>query len=375
MFIYLRSFIPKYSSYEKFLKKDIIRSTVEKHNFQTTTLVYSRRNNKNEPPSPNDDRNHKNDLKPSKKHSAKLFAFVNYQSSAEKVSRPDIKPNNEISENQPIKAYTNETKQDLKQEESALIKIANLLNKLEPTKTAKELMDLTTKVPHDFKNNKLIKIDNHKIPQESTVKVVVSKKTNLIKNIEIVEDTSQPNIKFSIQDLDRQSFKTQKVKKQIEEFNFKSGNGLNIFNEQGQSSLISRTNESFIWENYNQFELNQLFVPAPLNGFEEMIELTNEGKLWNFPIDNEQGVEENEADISFDQHIFLEGYLEKFPQIDPVQQFMTLVLSGISHNGFLSLSEKTEVIQWYKNYFDEKLDTLKEAMESEKMEQEYFQRR
>jgi hypothetical protein len=176
MFIYLRSFIPKYSSYEKFLKKDIIRSTVEKHNFQTTTLIYSRRNNKNEPPSPNDDRNHKNDLKPSKKHSTKLFAFVNYQSSAEKVLRPATKPNIEISENQPIKAYTKETKQDLKQEESALIKIANLLNKLEPTKTAKELMDLTTKVPHDFKNNKLIKIDNHKIPQESTVKVVVSKK-------------------------------------------------------------------------------------------------------------------------------------------------------------------------------------------------------
>jgi hypothetical protein len=29
---------------------------------------------------------------------------------------------------------------------------------------------------------------------------------------------------------------------------------------------------------------------APLNGFEEAIQYTNEGKLWNFPIDNEQGL-------------------------------------------------------------------------------------
>ena len=27
----------------------------------------------------------------------------------------------------------------------------------------------------------------------------------------------------------------------------------------------------------------------PINGFDEMVMLTNEGKLWNFPIDNEQG--------------------------------------------------------------------------------------
>ena len=31
----------------------------------------------------------------------------------------------------------------------------------------------------------------------------------------------------------------------------------------------------------------------PINGFEEMILLTNQGKLWNFPIDNEQGKLEN----------------------------------------------------------------------------------
>ena len=83
-------------------------------------------------------------------------------------------------------------------------------------------------------------------------------------------------------------------------------------------------------------------------------------------------IEENEANISFDQHIFLDSYLEQFPQIDPIQQFMTLVLNGISHNSFLSLNEKKEIISWYKKYFEEKLETIKDALEREKLEQEYF---
>ena len=83
-------------------------------------------------------------------------------------------------------------------------------------------------------------------------------------------------------------------------------------------------------------------------------------------------IEENEANISFDQHIFLDSYLEQFPQIDPIQQFMTLVLNGISHNSFLSLNEKKEIISWYKKYFEEKLETIKDALEREKLEQEFF---
>ena len=35
-----------------------------------------------------------------------------------------------------------------------------------------------------------------------------------------------------------------------------------------------------------ELEGAQLF---PFNGFEDMIRMTNEGKLWKFPINNEQG--------------------------------------------------------------------------------------
>ena len=40
---------------------------------------------------------------------------------------------------------------------------------------------------------------------------------------------------------------------------------------------------------YNEV-LDEADIIPPINGFEEMIQLTNDGKLWNFPIDNEQGM-------------------------------------------------------------------------------------
>ena len=49
------------------------------------------------------------------------------------------------------------------------------------------------------------------------------------------------------------------------------------------------TQESPIWTNHYNEELNLQKEIPPLNGFDEMAILTNEGKLWKFPIDNEQG--------------------------------------------------------------------------------------
>ena len=49
------------------------------------------------------------------------------------------------------------------------------------------------------------------------------------------------------------------------------------------------TQESPIWTNHYIEELNLHKEIPPLNGFDEMVTLTNEGKLWKFPIDNEQG--------------------------------------------------------------------------------------
>ena len=52
---------------------------------------------------------------------------------------------------------------------------------------------------------------------------------------------------------------------------------------------------------------------------------------------------------------------------------MTLVLNGISQNSFLTIKEKHEIIEWYRNYFEEKKDIINEALEAEKMEAVYSQ--
>lgn len=44
-----------------------------------------------------------------------------------------------------------------------------------------------------------------------------------------------------------------------------------------------------IWDKYEQDELARISSIPPRNAFEEMIQWTNNGILWKFPIDNEQG--------------------------------------------------------------------------------------
>jgi small subunit ribosomal protein S31 len=46
-----------------------------------------------------------------------------------------------------------------------------------------------------------------------------------------------------------------------------------------------------MWDKFNEDELKRLASATPRNAFEEMIQWTNDGILWKFPIDNEQGRE------------------------------------------------------------------------------------
>ena len=59
------------------------------------------------------------------------------------------------------------------------------------------------------------------------------------------------------------------------------------------SSSLARVDLPFkispIWEKYEQEELKRISAIPPRNAFEEMIQWTNDGILWKFPIDNEQG--------------------------------------------------------------------------------------
>lgn len=44
-----------------------------------------------------------------------------------------------------------------------------------------------------------------------------------------------------------------------------------------------------MWNLCEEKELQSFATEYPTNAFEEMIRWTEEGKLWKFPIDNEQG--------------------------------------------------------------------------------------
>ncbi|GAB1293037.1 28S ribosomal protein S31, mitochondrial [Apodemus speciosus] len=94
------------------------------------------------------------------------------------------------------------------------------------------------------------------------------------------------------------------------------------------------------------------------NGFEEMIQWTKEGKLWEFPVNNEAGLDDDGSE--FHEHIFLDKYLEDFPKQGPIRVFMELVTCGLSKNPYLSVKQKVEHIEWFRNYFNEKRDILKE---------------
>lgn len=88
---------------------------------------------------------------------------------------------------------------------------------------------------------------------------------------------------------------------------------------------------------------------------------TDQGKLWKFPIDNEQDIEEK--DVDFSEHVLLEMFLEGWcPSMGPVRHFMELVCVGLSNNNFLTAKEKKDHIFWYRDYFEEKKDLLGDLM-------------
>lgn len=71
---------------------------------------------------------------------------------------------------------------------------------------------------------------------------------------------------------------------------------------------------------------------------------------------------EEEQNVSFTEHIFLEKHLEPWcPTKGPIRHFMELVCVGLSKNPYLTVQAKKDHIEWFKNYFSSKLDILSEV--------------
>ncbi|XP_075164652.1 mitochondrial ribosomal protein S31 [Haematobia irritans] len=104
----------------------------------------------------------------------------------------------------------------------------------------------------------------------------------------------------------------------------------------------------------------------PSNYYEKLALWTEQGKVWRFPIDNEQDWLD-ETDVDFSEHIFLEQHLEGWcPNRGPIRHFMELVCVGLSKNPFITAKEKKDHILWYREYFEAKKDILKDLMVEEK---------
>ncbi|KAK6639990.1 hypothetical protein RUM43_008267 [Polyplax serrata] len=135
---------------------------------------------------------------------------------------------------------------------------------------------------------------------------------------------------------------------------------LNIFNKLLTDGDKKPAVELKLWGKLVKAELDFLGESAPKNYYEEMIHWTKQGRLWHFPIDNEQGMDD-EMKVSFSEHVFLEDQLEPWcPKGGPIRHFMELVLVGLSKNPYLSVADKHEHINWYKNYFEDKRKLLME---------------
>ncbi|XP_043854887.1 28S ribosomal protein S31, mitochondrial [Dromiciops gliroides] len=137
------------------------------------------------------------------------------------------------------------------------------------------------------------------------------------------------------------------------------GKRLNIFPvvETAPKEASETETSPTLWDVEFAKQLAKVNQQLPQNAFEEMIQWTKEGKLWTFPINNEAGVDDG---ADFHEHIFLDKYLEDFPKQGPIRHFMELVTCGLSKNPFLTVKEKVEHIDWFRNYFREKKNILEE---------------
>lgn len=154
-----------------------------------------------------------------------------------------------------------------------------------------------------------------------------------------------------------QAQRRDRIPDQVVSVNLFGSQPLGIFDKASDKPDICST-----WKALEKRELQLALTHPPKNYFEKMILWTEQGKVWKFPIDNEQGWEE-EHNTDFTEHIMLESHLEDWcPTKGPVRHFMELVCVGLSKNNFLSAKEKYEHIMWYKGYFEEKKETLGELM-------------
>ena len=68
------------------------------------------------------------------------------------------------------------------------------------------------------------------------------------------------------------------------------------------------------------------------------------------PTTNEEGERHRELDGPWHEHVFFHKYVKEFPP-GQIRTFMDAVACGLSQNPFLSVAEKKEHLEWFRQYF------------------------
>lgn len=152
------------------------------------------------------------------------------------------------------------------------------------------------------------------------------------------------------------------------EINLLDGPRLNIFDLVAEKPQTLTGAES-LWDKLDDKHLKWLTAQSPRNGFEEMINWTDQKKMFPYPIDNEFGFYEKH--VGFHQHVFLDHLLKDgFPTSGPIRAFMELVINGLSKNPYMTVEKKTDHVDWYRKYFENRSEEIDKMVELDREEME-----
>nr|XP_042909793.1 28S ribosomal protein S31, mitochondrial isoform X3 [Parasteatoda tepidariorum] len=226
-------------------------------------------------------------------------------------------------------------------------------------KIQEELMssveDVASTVPSPIKSKLTHRLLKLSVERKDSKQAKISME-NMMKGLKI-EKPQKETQKSSVPDVKLRERKMIPKSRSQSEINIFQAPPLNIFSTESESKEeLPET----VWERLERKKLKLLTEYAPANAFEEMIMWTEQGKHWKFPIDNEteMGEEEN---VGFHEHVFLDQHLHGFPTRGPIRHFIELVAVGLSTNPYISVERKIENIDWFRNYFKEKEEILKQC--------------
>lgn len=121
---------------------------------------------------------------------------------------------------------------------------------------------------------------------------------------------------------------------------------------------IAKERSKQLWSELEQEELKLYEQKSPKNAFEEMINWTKEGKLWKYPINNEEGLDESVTKERFDEHVFFDDLIEQSPDKQPIREFMNDAALGLSKNPYMTAERKRSYLQYYNEYFNQNKDLV-----------------